>query len=147
MTLRETFQNEIKIAMKAQDKERLEILRLLLSAVKYEEIEKKVEPLPDAQVQEIVKRELKKKHEEIEYAEKAQRPDMITKLKRDLITLEAFLPQQLSREELSAAIKAHKAQNPQANMGTVMAALKQSHAGQYDGKLASEVAKEVLAAG
>lgn len=67
------------------------------------------------------------------------------KLKAEKAALEVYLPQQLSEGEIEAIVRAQVAAG--ANLGGVMKALKEGHAGRYDGKLASEVVKRVLAEG
>lgn len=60
---------------------------------------------------------------------------------REIIILSGFLPKQLTEDELRGVIESFKAANPDANMGAVMAYLKNEFAGLYDGKLASQIAK------
>jgi uncharacterized protein YqeY len=137
------LKNALKAAMKAGEKVRVETIRSALSAIQYEEGAQKVDELPAAGAIEILKREIKKRKEEQEFAEKANRPEAIAKLDQEIATLEGFLPQQLSAEALEKVISELKAQNPQMNMGLIMKALKDSHNGQYDSKLASEIAKRI----
>ena len=137
------LKDALKVAMKAGEKIRVETIRAVLSAIQYDEVAQKVDDLPAAGVIEILKREIKKRKEEQEFAEKANRPEAIAKLDQEIATLEGFLPQQLSAEALEKIISELKAQNPQMNMGLIMKALKDSHNGQYDSKLASEIAKRI----
>jgi uncharacterized protein YqeY len=137
------LKNALKAAMKAGEKVRVETIRSALSAIQYEEGAQKVDELPAAGAIEILKREIKKRKEEQEFAEKANRPEAIAKLDQEIATLEGFLPQQLSAVALEKVISELKAQNPQMNMGLIMKALKDSHNGQYDSKLASEIAKRI----
>ena len=76
------------------------------------------------------------------------RPDLkalliLAKLKQEISVLESYLPKQLSAAELEKIISDMKAANPQANMGVIMKALKESYGGQYDSKAASEIAKRI----
>lgn len=137
------LKDALKVAMKAGEKVRVETIRSALSAIQYEEVAQKVDELQAAGVIEILKREIKKRKEEQEFAEKANRPEAIAKLNQEIATLEGFLPQQLSSEALEKIIAELKAQNPQINMGLIMKALKDTHNGQYDSKLASEIAKRI----
>lgn len=137
------LKDALKVAMKAGEKVRVETIRSALSAIQYEEVAQKVDELPAAGVIEILKREIKKRKEEEEFAAKANRPEAIAKLHQEMATLEGFLPQQLSSEALEKIIAELKAQNPQINMGLIMKALKDTHNGQYDSKLASEIAKRI----
>lgn len=137
------LQNSLKEAMKAKDKVRLETIRALMSAITYEEIEKKSEPLPDDQCLAILQREIKKRREEIEFAEKAGRSDLLEKLGLEIAAIESFLPKQLSEGELEKIITTLKQSTPGISLGVVMKTLKESYAGQYDSKLASEIAKRI----
>lgn len=142
--MKEKLQAAMKEAMKARDKIRLETIRSIITAIQYEEIEKKVEPLPADACLAICQRELKKRKEEVEFADKANRPDLKEKLAKEMSVIEAFLPQQLSAADLEKIIGDLKAQNASINLGVAMKALKESYAGQYDSKLASEIARKIL---
>lgn len=133
----------LKAAMKAGEKVRVETIRSVLSAIQYEEVAQKVDDLQSANVIELIKRELKKRREELEFAEKANRTDAITKLHQEIATLEGFLPQQLSAAELERILAELKAQEPQMNMGMLMKTLKEKYQGQFDSKLASDIAKRI----
>jgi uncharacterized protein YqeY len=142
--MKAALQAAVKEALKARDKTRLDTLRLLLSAIQYEELEKKTEPLPTEGIISVLQREVKKRREEIEYAQQAGREEQLAKLNQEIQILEEFLPKQLSAGDLEKTIVELKQQNAGANMGAIMKLLKERHAGQYDGKLASEIAKRVL---
>ena len=141
--MKATLQSALKEAMKAKDKVRLETIRALMSAITYEEIEKKSEPLPADQCLAILQREIKKRREEIEFAEKAGRPELLEKLGHEIAAIESFMPKQLSQAELEKIIMTLRESTPGLSLGVVMKTLKESYAGQYDSKLASEIAKRV----
>lgn len=134
----------MKEALKAGQKERLEAIRDLLSAIQYEEMANQVDELDESSTVTVIKREIKKKEEELEYATKADRQEKVSKINIGIETLSEFLPEQLNEEQLQTIIKTFMHQNPEANLGVVMKLLKDSYAGQYDGKLASAVAKRIL---
>ena len=142
--MKERLQTAMKDALRARDKVRLDTIRHILTAIQYEEIQKQVDHLEEDLFLEILKRESKKRDEELEYAVKANRPDLIEKLKREMQVIQDFLPKQLSETELQTIITDMKTQNPTIVMGIVMKNLKESFAGQYDGKLASKLAKEIV---
>lgn len=142
--MKEQLQNAVKEAMKARNKVVVETLRSVLTAIQYEEIEKKVEPLPADGILAIMQRELKKRREEIEFAEKANRPELKEKFLLEIAAIEKFLPKQLSGSELENILAQIKASTPGANMGAAMKSLKEKYAGQYDSKAASEIAKRVF---
>ncbi|MFM1846817.1 MAG: hypothetical protein RL417_291 [Pseudomonadota bacterium] len=139
------LQAAMKDAMRAKDKPKLDTIRGILAAIQYEEMEKKVEPRPDAGILEVLQREIKKRREEIEFAEKANRPELITALNVDIQTIEVFLPRQLSADELSAIVTELRGSDPSLNMGGVMKILKERYAGQYDGRTASDLVKKIFA--
>jgi uncharacterized protein len=142
--MKERLQAALKEALKARNKVRLDTVRSVLSAIQYEAMDKKVEDLPDDQCLGVLQREIKKRREEIEFADQAKREDLKEKLKVEIATLEEFLPQQLSSPELEKVLMDLKAANPALNMSAGMKVLKEKYAGQYDGKMASELAKRIL---
>jgi uncharacterized protein len=142
--MKSKLQGAMKSAMKAKDKLRLDTIRGVLSAIQYEEMEKKVESLPEAGVLEVLKREFKKRKEQLEFAVQGGRSDIKQQLDLELKVLEEFLPKQLSSQELETIIGGFKKDNPALNMGAAMKALKESYAGQYDSKEASDIAKRLL---
>ena len=133
----------LKTAMKAREKVKVETIRSVLSAVQYDEVAQKVDELPAAGILEVFKRELKKRKEEIEFAQKANRPELLEKLHQEIAALEGFLPKQISTAELEKIVADLKAANPQMNMGMLMKALKDGYSGQFDSKVASEIAKRI----
>jgi uncharacterized protein YqeY len=138
------LQEEMKVAMKAREKVKLETIRSLISAIKYEEIQKGVEDIPEDASIALLQREVKKRKEEMEFAEKANRPELIEKLKEEMACIEAFLPAQLGAEELEKIVRDLKDKNPGANMGAIMKSLQEGFSGRYNGKLASDIVKKVL---
>lgn len=138
------LKNAVKEAMKAKDSLALDTLRLLLTSIQYEEMQNKVEDLSTIEILTVVSREIKKKKEEIEFAEKAGRTELISDMNKQLALLESYLPKQMSRMELKDTIIKIRAEIANPNMGALMQALKERFNGQYDGKMASEVTKEVL---
>ena len=138
------LQEAMKLAMKAKDKLRLDTIRGLLSAIQYEEMEKKVEELaPDAIVA-TIQREVKRRREELEFAEKANRLELVDKFKTEIAVLEGFLPSQLSVTDLEKVITDLKGSTPGLNVGGVMKHLKEKYSGQFDSKLASELCRKML---
>ncbi|MDZ4785034.1 MAG: GatB/YqeY domain-containing protein [bacterium] len=134
----------LKSAMKAQDKVKMEALRGALSAIQYEEMQAGVENLDTNENIAIIKREIKKKHEEIDFAKQANRLEKIESIQTEIATLESFLPQQMSASDLESQVKGFITANPGSNMGAVMKFLKEKFEGQYDGKMASEVVKKTM---
>lgn len=142
--MKESLQAAMKEAMKAKDKIRLDTIRGVISAIQYEEIQTKTEPLAPDGCLAVLQREVKKRKEEVEFAEKAARSDLLEKLRVEISVLESFLPAQLDSSRLEKIIIDLKSENPSLNVGLAMKALKEKYAGQYDAKVASDIVKRVL---
>lgn len=138
------LKDALKVAMKSQDKLRMETIRALLSEIQYEEMQKSVTDLSESEASIVLQREVKKRQEAIGFEEQANRPEAKAKLLGEIAIIEEFLPKQLSVDELEKALVEYKTQNPGAVMGGAMKFLKERYAGQYDGKSASEIAKKVF---
>jgi uncharacterized protein YqeY len=138
------LKENLKAAMKAQDKVRLDTIRALLTEMQYEEMQKGVEELSSNDQMAILQREVKKRHEAITFEEQAKRLEAKERLVAEIAVIEGFMPTQLSTEQLETIIEALKASSPDLALNGVMKHLKESYAGQYDGKAASEVAKRIL---
>ena len=134
MALREQLNEDIKAAMKAREQEKLNALRLLLSAVKQREVDERV-TLDDAGVISVVEKMLKQRKDSIEQYEKAARKDLADKERFEVAVLQGYLPQQLSaaeiEAEIAAAIAATGARSA-ADMGKVMGVVKPKIAGRAD---------------
>ena len=144
MALKEALREAMKAALRAKEQLKLDTIRGVLSEIQYEEIQKKVEDLADEDILTVIKREIKKRNEEVEFAQKAGRADLQETAKLELAALEAFLPQQMSADQLRQILSELKAENPALNLGGAMKTLKERYAGQYDSRLASDLAREVL---
>lgn len=138
------LKSNLKDAMKAQDRVRMETIRSLLSDIQYEEMQKGVDDLPDADCLTIVQRALKKRQEEVQFAEQAKRTDLTDKLALEMAAIESFLPKQISAEELEKIVTKLKSENDALTLSLAMKHLKDNYSGTYDGKVASEVVKRVL---
>lgn len=140
--MKEKLQSALKEAIKARNKVRLDTIRSVLSALQYEAMEQGVEDVSDEQCLVVLRRELKKRREEVEFAAQAHRSDLNERLSAEIATLEEFLPQQLTSADIEKILSELKAASPGTNMGGAMKHLKESYPGQFDGKLASELAKK-----
>jgi uncharacterized protein len=138
------MQEALKDALRAKNKVRLDTIRGALSAFQYEALEKKIEELSDDQCLGVLQREIKKRKEEKEFAERAQRQDLIEKLKIETATLEEFLPAQMTEAEIERVLGELKAATPGLTVGSAMKTLRDKYPGQFDGKVASDVAKRIL---
>src|SRR3954469_22634088 len=148
MTLFERIDSDLKEAMKAKDTARLGVLRLLKSALKYGAIEKSAEgELGDAEAVQVIRKQVKQRQDSIESFEKGGRPELVEKEKAELAILNSYLPQQMSPEELTKAVKetiTEVGATSKAQMGAVMKALQAKLAGRADGRaLSQEVQKQL----
>lgn len=149
MSLQEKLIQNLKDAMKAGDADKVSVLRMLSSALKNRAIEKgKDAVLTDDEAMQVLAREAKKRKESIEAFEKGGRPDLAEKEKVELALIEAYLPKQMSREEVVAAVEKviETLRQAQGNLAfsEVMKAVMAELKGKADGKMISEVVKEKL---
>jgi len=133
---------DLKSAMLAKDGARTRILRAILAAAKNLAIEKKVAALAEQDLLGVVKREVKQRHESVDFARQASRTDTVAELQEEIAMLEEYLPKQLGEAELRAAIATIVADMAATSIGPVMKELSTRYPGRYDGKLASRIAQE-----
>jgi uncharacterized protein YqeY len=146
MPLREQLNEDIKTAMKAREQNRLDALRLMLSAVKQREVDERI-TLDDAGVVGVVEKMIKQRKDSISQFERAQRQDLADKEKYEVSILEAYLPKQLSAAEVDAVIAeaiAASGAKGAADMGKVMALVKPKLAGRADMGKVSGLVKSKL---
>ena len=147
MSLQEKIQAELKAAMLARDQERLSTLRLLKSALGYAQIERKTEQLPDADVVALIQKEINKRRDSAEQFTNASRGELAEKELREVATLEGFLPQAFSPQELDALVTAtikELAATSKKEMGAVIKAVQAKAAGRADGKSISGAVSKLL---
>ncbi len=146
MSLLQTIDDQMKIALKGGEKERLSALRNIKSFLKNKTIDAKRE-LNDQEVVQSLSTLAKQRKESIEAYEKAGREDLVLKEKNELGVIESYLPAQLTNDEIETliqeAIASSEASGPQ-DMGLVMKALKEKVTGRADGKVVSEKVKQAL---
>jgi len=140
----------LKDAMKAQDKARLSALRLVSAAIKNAEIEARTQgkeaPGDDA-LMGLLQKLIKQRNESAELYDKGGRAELAAGERAEIVVIQSFLPQQMSEDEVRAAIAAAISETGAASakdMGKVMAALKARHACKMDFAKASAVVKGML---
>ena len=104
MDLKDQLTHDMKLAMKDKDKIRLSVIRMIKAAVKKMEIDKKG-LLSNEETLDVIVREMKQRRDSITEFEKAGRDDLVQKEKEEFVALQAYLPQQLSAEELHSLIQ------------------------------------------
>ena len=137
------LQSDLTAAMKARAMERVYVLRGLIAAIKNVKVEKQVSELAESDIAALVRKEISKRTEAAEFARKANRTEMADQNDRERALLEAYLPQQLSAAALEAVIRALVEEIGSTQIGPLMAALRAGYAGQFDGKLASELIRKL----
>jgi len=147
MQLRERVTEDVKLAMKGRETERLGTLRLLTAAMKQREVDERI-TLDDAGVVAVIEKMLKQRKDSVAQYEKAGRQDLADAEKREMAILQAYLPQQLPQAEVEAivaeAVAAAGAAAP-SDMGKVMAIVKPKLAGRADMGRVSALVKAKLA--
>ena len=149
MTLQERVDSDLKDAMRAKDAARLGVLRMLKSALKYSAIEKSgaEAQLDDAEVAQVIRKQVKQRRDSIESFEKGGRPELATKEKDELAILQAYLPQGLNADELAKIVGetiSELGATSRAQMGAVMKSLQEKVAGRADGKALSQEVQRQL---
>ena len=145
--LRDSITQAQKDAMKARDKDRLAAIRLILAKIKDRDIELRTATAigdDDAIISEVLQKMAKQRRESITMYEQGGRQELADQEKGELAVIEEFLPQQMSEDEVKAAIESIKAEigaESVKDMGKVMAELKVHYAGQMDFGKASGLVK------
>jgi uncharacterized protein YqeY len=144
--LKQRIGDDVKQAMKSGDTVRRATLRLLLSAINNAEIARQGD-LEEADILGLIAKEVKNRQESIDAFKQGNRPDLVEKEEAEQAILKAYLPQQLSRDEVVAAaqevIAAVGAAGP-GDKGRVMKELIPRLKGRADGKEINEVVTELL---
>lgn len=144
--MRERILNDLKEAMKAQDKEKLSVIRMLKGSMQMEELNKKHE-LTDEEVINVVTKEIKSRRDSIKEFEKGNRNDLIEKTEAEIDILKVYLPEQLSEEEvlqiINEAFDIVKPESPR-DMGKIMKEVSPKLKGRFDMGKASSIIKEKL---
>ncbi|KJY58377.1 GatB/YqeY domain protein [Lactobacillus kimbladii] len=146
MSLSEQIMSDMKEAMKARDKVRLNTVRMIKSALMNEKI-KAGHDLTAEEELTVLSREKKQREESIEEFTKANRKDLADETKQELAIVESYLPKQMTQEELNQAVSSAIAEaNAQgkSDFGKVMKILMPKIKGKADGKAASDVVRKQL---
>ena len=146
MTLKAQILDDVKSAMRARDQKRLTALRLITSAIKQIEVDKRIE-VDDQIVLGILDKMVKQRRESLEQYESAGRDDLAAQEKFELELISVYLPEALSDEEVAALIKQAVADTGASSirdMGAVMNKLRAEVQGRADMKAVSSAVKAQL---
>jgi len=130
--LKQLITNDMKLAMKAKDKEALKAIRMILGAIKQKEIDERIE-LSDAQSVSIIQKMVKQRKDSIEQFSDAGRTDLVDIEEAELLIINNYMPKQLSKDEIESAVNkaiSETGADSMKDMGKLMGVLK----GQLDGK-------------
>ncbi|MGO9238956.1 MAG: GatB/YqeY domain-containing protein [Methylocella sp.] len=147
--MREKFSSELKAAMKAGEKRRVDTIRMIMAALKDKDIEARGQgkAVSGEDILALLQKMVKSRKESLEIYEKAGRTDLATQESEEIAVIHSFLPQQLTEAEVEQAISTAIAETGAASikdMGRVVAALKGKYAGRMDFGKASALVKEKL---
>jgi uncharacterized protein YqeY len=146
MSLEERLVEEMKQAMKSNDKLRLSTIRMIRSGLKNKEIELR-KKLEDEEIVRVIQVMVRKGEESVEQFQNGGRTDLVEKEKREIEILKSFLPQPLGQEEIlkiiDQSIQETQASSPK-DIGKVMKSVMPKIGGKADGKLVNQLVKERL---
>jgi len=146
MELRSIIESDTKEALKSGAKDKVSTLRMLNAALKNKQIDKR-RPLTEEEVIETVRTLIKQRRDSVEQFTKGGRQDLVNKETAEIAVLEAYLPKQLTQEELEHMVRDAIAQSGAQgakDLGKVMKTLIPIVGGRADGKLVSELVKNAL---
>jgi uncharacterized protein YqeY len=149
MGISDQIQKDMVEAMRSRDELRLSTLRMVKSAIKNKEIDKRA-PLDDKEAQQVLSTLIKQRRDSIEHFQRGGRQELADKEAAEIKLIEAYLPKALGEEEIAAAVKATIAEmgSPtMKDMGTVMKnamSKLQATGARVEGKTVSEIVKKQL---
>ncbi len=146
MNLKERLMADLQDAMREKDVHRRDAIRMIRAAIKNKEIDLQREVI-DAEVQQLISQEVKRREEALEMFRKAGREDLVTKEETELGILKGYLPEQLSREEIERVVQGIVAElgaRDRSQTGPVMRRAMEELRGRADGRLVNEVVRETL---
>jgi uncharacterized protein YqeY len=145
-TIKERVSEDMKTAMKSGQKDRLAAIRMLHAAIRKKEIDDRTD-LDDTGVQKIISSLVKQRQDSIEQFTTGNRLDLVEKETAELKLLQAYMPEQMSQDELVKIIEAsiqEASATTQKDMGNVMKVLMPKISGRADGKLVNQLVRERL---
>jgi len=149
--LREAISERMKTALRAKDARTLSTVRLIMAALKDRDIAARGEGnsrgIAESDIQRMLQGMIKQRRESIELYQKGNRPELAQQEGEEIAVIESFLPQQMDDAAIEAAAKAAIGESGAAgikDMGKVMAALRERHAGVIDLARAGAIVKQLL---
>lgn len=146
MSLLTTLNEDMKQAMRAKDKESLQVIRMLKASIQNEQI-KKGQELDDEEELTVLSREMKQRRDSLTEFEKADRTDLADKVKKEIVIVEKYLPAQFSEAEIRAIVQeaiTKTGATSSKEFGKVMGAVMPKVKGKADGNQVNAIVKELL---
>lgn len=146
MTLKEKLMDDLKSAMRNKEKRRKDTITLLRAAVKQREVDERQE-MADDEILALIGKQVKQKRESIKDFQKAERVDLVEQAEEEIEILLAYLPEQLTEEEIDELVREAIAQtgaSSMKDMGRIMGVVMPKVKGRADGSLISQSAKKLL---
>ena len=144
--LKQLITNDMKLALKAQDKSALKAIRMILGAIKQKEIDERID-LDDIQVMAVIQKMVKQRKDSISQFSDAGRTDLVEVEEAELSIINNYMPKQLSEAEIEAAVVkaiSDSGADSMKDMGKLMGILKGQLDGQADMGLVSQLIKSKL---
>jgi uncharacterized protein YqeY len=149
--LREAFSERLKQAMRAKEARTVSAVRLILAALKDRDIAARsdgnTQGIPDPDILRLLQGMIKQRRESIALYRQGNRPELAQREEDEIAVIESFLPQQMSEDDIATAARAAIAETGAAgvkDMGRVMTALRERHAGVIDMAKAGAVVRQLL---
>ena len=144
--LKKRITDDMKLAMKAKDKQALKAVRMILGAIKQKEVDDRIE-LDDAQVMAVIQKMVKQRKDSISQFSDAGRTDLVEVEEAELLVINSYMPKQLSDEEIAAAVEkaiTDSGADSMKDMGKLMGILKVRLDGKADMGQVSRLIKDKL---
>lgn len=149
MGLKDQLEADLKVAMRARDQRRLSAIRMLRAAITNFEIARTDrknpqfgQPITEEDLVGVLRKELNQRREALQFAQQANRPELVEKEQTELAALEQYMPRQLSREEIRAEVEPLVAEHGR-DFRKVMPLAAGKLRGRAEGRLVNEVVKEL----
>ncbi|MBF0330561.1 MAG: GatB/YqeY domain-containing protein [Candidatus Omnitrophica bacterium] len=147
MLLEEQINKDYIQAMKDKATERSGTINYLRAMIKQVKVDKRLEKVADDEVIAVIKKQIKQRQDSIEQFDKGGRPELAAKEKAEIDIMKVYLPAEMALDEVKAHIQAavkESGATSMKDMGNVMKVVREKVAGRADGKLVSELVKEIL---
>ncbi len=145
-SLKEKLKSDLKAAMVAKENFKRDTIRFLMAAIKQIEVDERIE-MDDEGIYKLIQKSLKQREDAAAQFKEANREDLYEKEQKEAAILKAYMPKQLTPEELKTIITAtikEVGATSMKEMGKVMAAVSKEVGSQADGKTISQMVKELL---